>query len=249
MALQIQQKPDIFRIHLDSRDINMDVCRIYRNLGYTQTPIPAEFSDRIKALVEKLPQWCDIQAGYRLLKAGVSEHNNGLNINGLFFRTGRVISRQLKHTEQVALCVCTIGPGMENVAKSLIQNGDDLNGYLVDSIATAAVETAADRLHNSIGETMHQSGLNITNRYSPGYCQWPVSDQQLFFSLLPDSFCGVRLTDALLMLPIKSVSGIIGIGVAVERRDYPCRLCHAKDCIVGQKRQSNHTANKIKSEL
>ena len=47
-------------------------------------------------------------------------------------------------------------------------------------------------------------GLRITNSYSPGYCGWNVSEQHALFSLLPEGFCGVRLCESGLMLPIKS---------------------------------------------
>jgi hypothetical protein len=42
--------------------------------------------------------------------------------------------------------------------------------------------------------------------------------------------CGVRLTDSSLMVPIKSVSGIIGIGEKVRKLDYTCGLCDFKQC-------------------
>ena len=42
--------------------------------------------------------------------------------------------------------------------------------------------------------------------------------------------CGVRLTDSSLMVPIKSVSGIIGIGEKVRKLDYTCGLCDSKKC-------------------
>jgi hypothetical protein len=57
-----------------------------------------------------------------------------------------------------------------------------------------------------------------------------VKDQFKLFSLLPENFCGIRLTDSALMIPIKSVSGIIGIGENVERKNYPCEICNMKDC-------------------
>lgn len=34
------------------------------------------------------------------------------------------------------------------------------------------------------------------------------------------------------MEPIKSVSGIIGIGRRVEKNDYQCRVCEDQECIM-----------------
>jgi len=33
------------------------------------------------------------------------------------------------------------------------------------------------------------------------------------------------------MQPVKSVSGIIGIGAKVQYHDYPCKPCPMKDCL------------------
>ncbi|MHB8579979.1 MAG: vitamin B12 dependent-methionine synthase activation domain-containing protein [Ignavibacteriaceae bacterium] len=77
---------------------------------------------------------------------------------------------------------------------------------------------------------MLKRGMKITNRYSPGYCNWNVSEQHLFFSLLPQNFCGITLTESSLMLPVKSISGIIGIGSNVKYSKYFCDKCGVKDC-------------------
>jgi hypothetical protein len=39
------------------------------------------------------------------------------------------------------------------------------------------------------------------------------------------------------MEPVKSISGIIGIGENVRRRPYTCNLCDLKDCIYRKSRE------------
>ena len=69
-----------------------------------------------------------------------------------------------------------------------------------------------------------------TNRYSPGYCGWNVSEQKNIFQLIPEKFCGIELTDSCVMVPMKSVSGIIGIGKEVRYNPYTCNLCKMENC-------------------
>ena len=70
-----------------------------------------------------------------------------------------------------------------------------------------------------------------TNRFSPGYCGWHVREQPDLFSLFPTPHpCGIHLTDSCLMVPIKSVSGVIGIGPNVKKLEYSCGLCDYKNC-------------------
>ena len=110
------------------------------------------------------------------------------------------------------------------------RNGDPVTGYIIDTIGSEAVERVADILESRLLDVLADDSLKITNRYSPGYCDWSVSEQQKLFSLLPEHFCGINLTDSSLMIPVKSVSGIIGIGSDVTREEYPCRFCSRTDC-------------------
>ena len=73
-------------------------------------------------------------------------------------------------------------------------------------------------------------GYGVSHPYSPGYCGWHVTQQQLLFSCLPEFPCGVRLSDSSLMSPIKSVSGIIAYGPCIVKRKYGCELCGKADC-------------------
>ncbi|MFN2335640.1 MAG: hypothetical protein ABR560_01615, partial [Bacteroidales bacterium] len=51
------------------------------------------------------------------------------------------------------------------------------------------------------------------------------------FSFFKDNFCAITLTDSALMNPVKSVSGLIGIGRDVRYTSYQCHICDNKNCI------------------
>ena len=135
---------------------------------------------------------------------------------------------------------------MEIWAKQMLRIGDPVMSYFIDNIASVTTEHITDLLHDRIGQKMTEQGLKITNRYSPGYCNWSVSEQHLLFSLLPQNFCGVTLTDSALMLPIKSVSGVVGIGESVEWKDYICDRCGMKDCTHRANRMWSSKASKVR---
>ncbi len=120
-----------------------------------------------------------------------------------------------------------------------MKEGDLLTGYIYDVIGSEIVESAADLMQNELEKTVISSGKKITNRYSPGYCGWDVTEQHKLFELVPSNFCGIRLTESALMDPIKSVSGIIGIGENVRFNPYTCNLCDNKNCIYGNAREKN----------
>jgi hypothetical protein len=96
-----------------------------------------------------------------------------------------------------------------------------------------------DRLQEALADQLGERGIRITNRYSPGYCEWHVSEQQKLFRLLPAGYCGVSLTDSSLMRPIKTVSGFIGVGPEVRRNAYTCGLCELQDCLYRRLREES----------
>ncbi|MRR23192.1 hypothetical protein EG830_09460 [bacterium] len=112
-----------------------------------------------------------------------------------------------------------------------MKEGDLLRGYVYDVIGSEVAENAADRMQEELKATSELRGMKITNRFSPGYCGWDVSDQHKLFSFFSNNYCGITLTDSALMNPVKSVSGIIGIGKKLRFRVYPCKRCSDRNCI------------------
>ena len=106
-----------------------------------------------------------------------------------------------------------------------------LRGYIYDIVGSEIVEGATDLMQAELEKDVKASGSKITNRYSPGYCGWDVAEQHKLFQLVPDNYCGIKLTESALMNPVKSVSGIIGIGTRVKFNPYTCQMCDQKDCI------------------
>jgi cobalamin-dependent methionine synthase I len=114
-----------------------------------------------------------------------------------------------------------------------------LKGYIYDVIGSEIVENAADLMQSDLEQDMLVTGKKITNRYSPGYCGWDVAEQHNLFELLPLNFCEIKLTPSYLMDPVKSISGIIGIGENVKNNSYSCKICDMKDCLYRSVREKN----------
>ena len=200
-------------------------------LGYPENSIPDHFSEIISNIISELPSKCDIKAGYRITDINRDNiQREIIPVDEHYFNTKSIVTRQFREADKTALFACTIGDGMEKWAQQCTVIGDISTSYFIDTIASQVVENVADLLHDHIEKTMSEDNLKITNRYSPGYCNWPVSEQHILFSLLPENFCGIKLTESALMLPVKSISGIIGIGKDVSFSEYSCNQCGVQDC-------------------
>jgi len=139
----------------------------------------------------------------------------------------------LAHSRLVATYIVTIGSALERLARGWLRAGKVMQGTLADAVASVSVEALSDRLHEQVRQWARARGLDVTPPYSPGYCGLSVQQQRPLFASLPAHRINVRLTDSCLMLPVKSISGLIGIGPPDKVRPgaYPCEACDHPDCM------------------
>jgi len=213
-------------------DLNITPTQITDRIGYGRTSIPDFIHDAIGRVFPGIPGFGAIECGFRLFPASsVSITRTYLEVDGTGFEIGPVISRGLRGSDSIALFAATAGGKLEAWAQRVLVSGDPIEAYVIDTAASEIVERAADWLQDRLLLTAGERNLKISNRYSPGYCGWPVSEQHKLFSLLPPSFCGITLNPSALMTPVKSVSGIIGLGSDADKHDYECFICEQEDCI------------------
>jgi len=143
----------------------------------------------------------------------------------------RVIARLLEQCQKVALFTLTIGDHLEEMVCQLTENGLILQATVLDAIGSVTVERVADFVQGRIREVSRAQGLATSRRFSPGYCDWDVSQQKMVFRAIDGDSAGIRLTEGCLMLPRKSISGIIGIGPSGVEDYNPCKTCDKHDCV------------------
>jgi hypothetical protein len=223
----------------DPGSLDIAKSQIERAMNYKPGNSPDPFSGLIDEVLNDAHAYCSVEGGY-ILKDNINfdSRNYKLIIDSACFSVKKIVFNQIRKAEKLAFFLCTAGAAIGEWSKKLMSEGETFKGYVVDVVGSEVVETAMDRIQDSLEEEMKKKGLYITNRYSPGYCGWDVSEQQKLFTFLPDNFCNIRLSDTSLMYPVKSVSGVIGIGRELSKKNYPCRFCDDKNCIYRNKKFS-----------
>jgi len=140
------------------------------------------------------------------------------------------ISQALKEASKVILFVLTIGEAIENKVASLSKENNQTTALFLDTVGSIAAEGLADLFQERIKKRFQEKGMAISMRFSPGYCDWPVEGQKLIFSSLNPIQIGVTLTESMMMIPRKSISGLIGIGKTKKKFPSPCTLCDLPSC-------------------
>ncbi len=218
----------------DAMDVNKQ--QILTNIGYADEYQP---SARIRSLVnDYIENYHDlIASSYSyVIRDIISVEGNLVTIEdpieGSITLKSRVIARLLESCEKAAIFALTIGNHLEDMVAYLAENGLVLQATVLDAVGSSATEKLADYVEDRIKRMANLEGLIASQRFSPGYCDWAVSQQKKVFQSLCDDTAGIRLTESLLMIPQKSVSGIIGIGLASkEIENYnPCPTCKKRNC-------------------
>jgi hypothetical protein len=220
-------------------DLTFDSGDIERIMGYEPGESPEPFPTLIAEVFEHLDDHCKPEGGFVVLdNPGFDFDNNTTEVGGKSFLTEKTVTKVLRHSEKLALFICTAGEGIELWAREANESGDPVKGFIIDAFGSAIADASAAKLQEILNVQVTEIQKKITNRYSPGYCDWPVKDQQKLFSFFPEKFCGITLSESSLMHPIKSVSGFIGIGENVRFQQYPCDSCKDVNCIYGRLNRS-----------
>jgi hypothetical protein len=206
-------------------------------MGYQTGTAPEPVTQLINEVTEELLPLDGIKAEYRIFPLiSLSREEKSLHIEDVVFNIKPIIYRQINEAEEAALFICTAGPVVGEKSSSNMKSGDLLRGYVYDVIGSEVVEAAVDIMQEELRKEVGVLGMKITNRFSPGYCGWDVAEQHKLFSFFKDNFSGITLTESALMNPVKSVSGVIGIGRNVRFTEYQCKLCGDKNCIYRNKK-------------
>ena len=144
-------------------------------------------------------------------------------LDGVRF-TSRVLAVNLREAHRAFPFIVTCGTELEAWADAL---GDPLYSFWSEAIREQALGLAGKALDALVDERF-QPGH--TARMNPGsLTDWPIREQRPLFRLLGDPLAaiGVRLTPSLLMVPVKSVSGL---RFPTEASYENCQLCPRDNC-------------------
>lgn len=216
-------------------DLSWDIREIYLLMGYG-SHIPEEgVRQLIQEILDELSHRLVPHYGYVLVDGNVPERGKLLLDNQLF-NPGAIISHAMKGAEKYAVFTATIGEEFDNFSRQLKAEDDILRVFIADALGSVLAEATVTLLMKQLEVMVDKEGMHISNNYSPGYCDWFLAEQKQLFSFFPEGSTGITLTDSCLMLPVKSVSGIVALGKDVKRREYGCNICKMVNCIKNKKK-------------
>jgi len=178
----------------------------------------------VRALLERALPLARPKALYRVSYIG-RRTESSVEIDGTVF-TSLVLAANLREVERVFPYVATCGTELEPLEAGC---EDLLARFCLDAIKELALLAARDRLLDHLRTAYGAVELSSMNPGSGNARLWPLGQQRPLFDLLGDveGAIGVRLTPSFLMLPNKTVSGIL---FPSEVHFESCQLCTREGC-------------------
>jgi hypothetical protein len=138
--------------------------------------------------------------------------------------SSRLLRVNLNDVHRLFPYVATCGVELEAWSTS---NEDFLFRFWADTIKHMAVNQASEAMRQDLVARFQPGPLSSMNPGSLG--DFPITAQTDLFALLGDveTLIGVQLTSSFLMLPTKSVSGIL---FPTEQSFFSCQLCPREQC-------------------
>ena len=136
----------------------------------------------------------------------------------------RLLAENLKETNKVIPYILTCGREIYEWAKRI---DGFIEVFIAEQIKIETLSEASRFFHEYIKANIFPEKASAMN---PGSLEdWPLSEQKKMFELLfdPAKEIGVELTQSCLMIPDKSVSGIV---FQKEKSFVNCMLCQRENC-------------------
>ena len=200
-------------LHILGYDVSADLDPVVERTVDEALEVAVEVV-RLKGIFHVLPV---LRAG----KTGVETQVGVIN-SAMFAR----LVNKCSGNRSIVFMLATIGEELERIGRA---NELLFHQLIYDTIGSELIEMMADLLEVHWRGRLENTDLQLSSRFSPGYCDWPLAGQEVIFASVDADLIGVRLTSYSVMEPNKSISAV---AVAAEKvpTPAPCVFCAKKDC-------------------
>lgn len=201
--------------------------------GYEFSSIPRSTRLKIKKMEPVFERLIEPNLCHRNM--GIDSVGNGAVVleKGQEFKSKK-LSKTLKDCDEIVCYIGTLGDNIEDEINQLMEENHMAQAYILDVMASVAADNMVGMFHQQIKGVCQNQSKQVTLCFSPGYCDWPITEQKKLFGLFDSNELEVELTDSCFMKPRKSISGVFGItppdSNPREHAYNPCSECNRRNC-------------------
>lgn len=209
--------------------INFD--EVVRYLGMKADNVDDTTAQDISKVVKLLIDQADYKVEYKIFS--IEKKTDGAAVIGTnLVLTGKAIASLLKDCDKCILLAVTLGQNVDALLRKL-QITRLSQAVIADFCASSMVEDLCNQFNDELKASYNDQGLFLTDRFSAGYGDLPLTIQKDFCEVLStQKTMGLAVTSSGLMIPRKSITAIIGIAKTPQKMKISgCKYCDFyKDC-------------------
>ncbi len=170
-----------------------------------------------------LPQFYEPQLIWDIFPVKQIDEDCFLLENGSKVGGGPVV-QVMEEATHIIIGMCTVGPRCDAQIDKYSKEGNNLAAVILDGIASFLVDQIRETFFNQTAQKYKNQDKFSSIPLCPGESDWDVTDHSEFFALLRPEQIGMSLRTSMLMIPMKSLSFMIGVS------DQPFALNDQKRC-------------------
>jgi len=157
----------------------------------------------------------------------IFELEKGLKLTGTSVTLqGRDIATLLSDCDSCILLAVTLGLEVDKLIRRT-QVSDMGTALAIDTESNNYIEESCNKIQLGLEEEFLAKGLYLTDRFSPGYGDMPLSQVRDICKLLDtEKKIGIWVNESDLMIPTKSITAVIGI----SNKPQPKRISGCSNC-------------------
>jgi hypothetical protein len=200
-------------LYFNNISIATPIAQIYRRLGFRKGVTDLSPKDeaqtgryietalsliRLQGAARRLPVLLEGKATVRLPEEATFE--------------SRRLLKFLCDSDEILLMGATAGTEIMSAIQEDAAGRNVTRGIVLDATASEVVDAALDWIMAYCNQTLRRQGRRLlTARYSAGYGDLALENQQTMYRLLALEKIGIEITQTCILIPEKSVTAITGI--------------------------------------
>ena len=185
--------------------------RILSRLGYkksTSTMLSCQLEE-VKAVIEEAAGYITLKGTYIIQKFKSAEH--GIELESGDIITGTLPAKLNESATSALIMAATSGKAIMDKIEEL-KTANLERAVIFDATASEITDWGLEWIVKYASTMLkHESRVVSKKRFSPGYGDFDLKNQRIFYSLLHLEQFGIRLTESCMLVPEKSVIAMTGV--------------------------------------
>lgn len=193
--------------------IEVPVKMILTRLGYrsSKTVLSGRQRDKLEETIAESFSLCEAQGCWRRIPIE-EKRNDEIILQGGAVMKSRSLAELLKDSFAVVLMASSVGPAIVDAASDAMTRGNGATAVILDAVGGQSADAAMSWVNEFVRRQVSRNAERLTaHRFSPGFGDFNLDNQNLFYSLLELDRLGLQLTSRSMLVPEKSVTAVAGI--------------------------------------